>query len=63
MGKFHYTKNTVESSEWCNTCGKKTPWRILQGKRGYCIPCYDAKASKPEEPVERQTDLFPRGPA
>lgn len=59
MGKFHFTKNTVESSEWCNTCGKKTPWKILQGKRAYCIPCYEAKASKPVEKHEvEQGNLF-----
>jgi hypothetical protein len=45
MGKFHFTKNTVEASIWCNACNKTTPWRILQGKRGYCIPCYDKKGS------------------
>lgn len=40
MGKFHFTKDTVEASIWCNRCNKATPWRVLQGKRAYCIPCY-----------------------
>lgn len=59
MGKFHFTKDTVEASIWCNTCRKMTPWRILQGKRAYCIPCYDAKRTAPEEkPVEKPMNLF-----
>ena len=59
MGKFHFAKDTVESSEWCNACNKKTMWKILQGKRAYCIPCYDKKKSEPAEPKPaEQARLF-----
>jgi hypothetical protein len=58
MGKFHFTKGTVEASCWCNVCKQNTSWRILNGKRAYCIPCYD-KPSKPvEKQEESQFDLF-----
>jgi hypothetical protein len=61
----HFPKNTVEASIWCNTCNRVTPWRVLNGKRGYCIPCYDAKATKPErveKPFEQQIRfVFERG--
>jgi len=39
----HYTKATTEASVWCNACGKMTMWRILVGKRAYCIPCHDMR--------------------
>jgi hypothetical protein len=59
MGNFHFTKNTVEASIWCNACNKATPWKILNGRRGYCIACFDAKAtSNPVEKEETQFDLF-----
>jgi hypothetical protein len=58
MGKFHFTKSTVEASCWCNVCNRNTPWKILGGKRAYCIPCSE-KPSKPvEKEEERQFDLF-----
>lgn len=58
----HFTKNTVEASIWCNTCNRMTSWRILNGRRAYCIPCYGTKplTSKPvakPEPAQ-QFDLF-----
>jgi len=43
----HYTKNTVEATIWCNTCRRETPWRILGGKRAYCIPCHDQPTAAP----------------
>jgi hypothetical protein len=59
MGKFHFTKNTVEASIWCNACNRETPWKILNGKRAYCIPCYDAKKSQPEEKIpDEQMKMF-----
>lgn len=58
MGKFHFTKSTVEAACFCNTCNKQTPWRILGGKRAYCIPCYDKPVSKKEETPDPQGDLF-----
>jgi hypothetical protein len=40
----------VEASVWCNTCSKMTPWRILGGKRAFCIPCYERR-TKPKPPL------------
>jgi formylmethanofuran dehydrogenase subunit E len=56
----HYTKNTVEASVWCNHCGKMTPWRILGGKRAYCIPCYERRAEPkpPRPPKPEQGNLW-----
>ena len=57
MGKFHFTKSTVEAACWCNRCNKETPWRIADGKRSYCLACYDKP--KPEaQPEAEQFDLF-----
>jgi len=62
MGKFHFTKATTEASCWCNRCNKNTLWRIVDGRRSYCIPCYDAKASKLVEKEEmQQLDMFQKG--
>lgn len=52
----HYTLNTVYASIWCNKCHKETTWRILNGKRAYCIPCHEkplpAPAKKPDPAPE-----------
>jgi hypothetical protein len=58
MGKFHFTKGTVEASCWCNVCKQNTMWRVLNGKRAYCIPCYDRPRTVQSEPVVEQTSLF-----
>ena len=42
-GNFHFTKNTVQAEIFCNRCMKMTQWRIADGRRQYCIPCYDRK--------------------
>lgn len=65
MGKFHFTKSTVQANCWCNRCNKETPWRISGGKRAYCIPCYEKSgkvvpkfvAAHPPE-SDPQGDLF-----
>jgi len=59
----HYTKLTHEVSIWCNACRKMTPWRVLAGKRAYCIPCHDMippsrRKPEPDAPDDRQMDLF-----
>jgi transcriptional regulator with XRE-family HTH domain len=54
MGKFHFTKDTVQASIWCNRCNKNTQWKILQGKRAYCIPCYE----RPADPEQTREDRF-----
>ena len=62
----HYTKATSEASIWCNACRKMTMWRILVGKRAYCIPCHDMRPPSRREKVlppapDRQMDLFEPG--
>lgn len=37
MGKFHFPKNTVEAACWCDSCGRETPHRIDDGRRGPCL--------------------------
>ena len=61
MGKFHFTRDTVEAPIWCNRCNKVTSWKILNGKRAYCIPCYN-KPKPAAEPAEApQPGLFDEG--
>jgi len=43
----HFTKATVEASIFCQKCMKFTPWRIADGRRQFCLVCYD-------RPTERQ---------
>ncbi len=45
MGQ-HYTRHTVETSAWCNKCGKNTPHRVADKRLQYCIPCYEESAVK-----------------
>jgi hypothetical protein len=57
----HYTKNTTEVSIWCNACRKMTMWRVMLGKRAFCIPCHEIRPAKLQEPPpaeDRQMDLF-----
>jgi len=35
----HYTRNTVEASEWCARCHKDTMHRIDGVKLGPCLDC------------------------
>ena len=58
----HFNKATVEASCWCNKCGKETPWRIADGRRQYCITCYERpKEAKVAEPA-KTGDLFGESP-
>jgi hypothetical protein len=59
----HYTKSTVQVSVWCNPCGKHTPHRVDDGRRGPCLTCLallEAERKKPPTPVvdPRQLELF-----
>ena len=55
----HYTKATVEASIWCNKCGKMTPWRISDGRRSFCLTCYEKAPAKVEaKPIVEQGKLF-----
>jgi hypothetical protein len=60
MSPQHYTKNTVQAAIWCNSCGKITPWRIADGRRQYCIPCYETKPRDAKTPTlaAEQSNLF-----
>ena len=56
----HFTKSTVEASVWCNACMKMTPWRIADGRRQYCLICYEKipHSKTKETPPEAQKELF-----
>lgn len=56
----HYTRNTVEVSEWCRKCGKKTMHRVDGVKLGPCLDCLNrapfvpgilGAIEKPAEPL------------
>lgn len=46
----HYTKATVEASEYCNVCEKQTLHLVFDGRRGGCTACI---ARRDAEKVER----------
>jgi len=57
----HFTKTTIEASIWCNRCRRETPWRIADGRRQFCLICYERPTGKPAvdpQPVPQQGDLF-----
>ena len=56
----HFTKGTVQAALFCNTCMKETPWKIADGRRQFCMTCYEKRQEKKEEkpPMETQGDLF-----
>lgn len=58
----HFTKTTVEASIYCTRCGKDTPWRIADGRRQFCLVCYDKPVDKKPviqaTPAPAQADLF-----
>lgn len=61
----HYTKSTVEATEWCSACHATTRHAVQSGRRGYCIPCQEkrtaAAATRPaKKPVPEQGSLFER---
>lgn len=37
----HYTKLTTQAAIFCRKCMKETPWRIADGRRQYCLTCYE----------------------
>lgn len=63
MGKFHFTKNTIEAMCWCDPCGRETPHSVHDGRRGACLVCLkkreqESAERKPEPPQPKQEDLF-----
>ena len=32
----HFTKNTLETTKWCNRCGRSTQWLVSDGRLGRC---------------------------
>ena len=59
----HYTKATVEASEYCSVCGKQTVHLVFDGRRGGCTACIarrdeEKTAREAEPPVAVQEKLF-----
>lgn len=54
----HFPKATVEASIWCNACNRMTPWRIAEGRRQYCLVCYEKKPAPEKKPEDTQGKLF-----
>jgi hypothetical protein len=56
----HYTKLTVEAAIFCKTCMKVTPWRIADGRRQWCIPCYEREHQAAPEPRRQPPEPRPK---
>jgi hypothetical protein len=57
----HFTRSTVEATVWCMKCGKPTPHRIDDRRRGPCLTCLAKLARQvPKKPVVKacQGELF-----
>ena len=57
----HYTRNTVEATEWCRRCGRMTRHRVDAPKLGPCLKCMERVAEAPAaavEPTAVQGQLF-----
>lgn len=52
----HYTRNTVEVSEWCRKCGKPTMHRVDGVKLGPCLVCMEKATADPSPPAAAQDD-------
>ena len=57
----HFTKDTVEASVWCNTCGRLTPHRVVDGRRDFCKVCMakaeediNKRKAQPERPIQQR---------
>jgi len=51
----HYTKATTEALIFCKRCMNETLWRVADGRRQWCIPCYEkALARTALEKAERE---------
>lgn len=37
----HYTKDTTEAIIFCAKCMDETRWRVADGRRQYCLKCYE----------------------
>jgi len=35
----HYTRNTLETTRWCNKCRQHTQWRVSAGRISHCLSC------------------------
>jgi len=54
----HYTKNTLECTAWCETCGRQTKHAVSDGRRGRCLehesPQYSKKQLARRERLARE---------
>jgi hypothetical protein len=61
----HYTKDTTEAYEFCNTCNRLTLHAVSGGRRGHCkehgpkgLTKAQQKRKKKREKEEREQRLF-----
>lgn len=40
---IHYTQNTLSDTVFCNKCNAFTVHNVMNGRLGYCIPCYEKR--------------------
>jgi hypothetical protein len=44
--RHHLSKNTVSETYHCNKCGRSTPHRVDDGRKGPCLVCHPDSAVK-----------------
>lgn len=57
----HFTRNTVSVEFYCGKCGKRTQYRIDDGRKGPCLSCIAKLEEKHEHsppPAAEQQGLF-----
>ena len=56
----HFTKNTLETTRWCNICCRSTQWHVWSGRLGRCKEDHhQAKKTAPAVLENKQLSLFP----
>lgn len=54
----HYSRTTVEVSEWCKKCGRFTRHRVYPPKLGPCLECLERPSAPKIEPPAEQLTMF-----
>lgn len=54
----HFTKNTLETTRFCNTCKRNTQWYVWNGRLGRCKEDHHRDKPKKVEPEDLQQELL-----
>lgn len=58
----HYTRNTLETTAWCPTCGRSTQHRVDGGRRGPCLEHAAPELSKAQQRRRAAEELRRQNP-